>query len=387
MSRADVAVVGLGPAGRALAHRLARRGARVVACDPAPDAVWTPTYGGWADQLPAWCRDLPGASSERVALIARGRHALPGRYLVLDNAALHARLALDGVSVRAETLSLDAAAALADVVIDCRGARAVDAGANRPLQTAHGRVLERDLLAGYLGDADAVLMDWRPWDGASSWGRRRPSFCYVVGLPDGRVLAEETCLVGAPPLSARELEGRLRARLGRHGVSARALADAPAEHVRIPMTAPAAPAGVLRFGSAGDQLNPITGYSVFASLAAADDWAASLLAGRPPSRRRDPWRPLALRALLASSATGTVELFDAFGRLPVADQRAVLDPQAPASALLAAMGRQWWRQPGAGRVRLIGATARGVVAGAAEGRATAGHPFGRHRTVAKEGPR
>lgn len=237
----------------------------------------------------------------------------------------------------------------------------MDAGVHRPLQTAHGRVLDRTTLASYLGDADAILMDWRPFDGVA-WGGHRPSFCYVVSLPGGRVLAEETCLVGAPPLSEGELERRLRVRLGRHGVPGDALATAPTEHVRIPMTTPAAPrSGALRFGSAGDQLNPITGYSVFASLAAVDVWAASLLAGRSPRRRRDPWRPVALRALLASSAAGTVDLFDAFGRLPAADQRTVLDPQAPASALLASMGRQWWRQPGAGRVRLIGATGRGVV--------------------------
>ena len=45
----DVAVVGLGPAGRALASRLVARGASVLAVDPRPEAVWSPTYGVWAE--------------------------------------------------------------------------------------------------------------------------------------------------------------------------------------------------------------------------------------------------------------------------------------------------------------------------------------------------
>ena len=39
----DVAVVGLGPAGRALASRCAARGLSVLAVDPRPEAVWAPT--------------------------------------------------------------------------------------------------------------------------------------------------------------------------------------------------------------------------------------------------------------------------------------------------------------------------------------------------------
>ncbi|WP_214407224.1 FAD-dependent oxidoreductase, partial [Pseudonocardia lacus] len=54
----DVAVVGGGPAGRALAAACGRAGLRTVLVDRAPDAPWRATYGAWAAELPA---DLPPA--------------------------------------------------------------------------------------------------------------------------------------------------------------------------------------------------------------------------------------------------------------------------------------------------------------------------------------
>ncbi|HEX2857892.1 MAG TPA: lycopene cyclase family protein, partial [Propionibacteriaceae bacterium] len=71
MTRPDVAVVGLGPAGRALAHRLLARGARVLAVDPHPERPWLPTYGGWAHQLPDWLPErVVGSRSARTVLVA-----------------------------------------------------------------------------------------------------------------------------------------------------------------------------------------------------------------------------------------------------------------------------------------------------------------------------
>ena len=50
----DVAIAGLGPAGRSLATACARWGLSVLALDARPaDAAWRPTYGLWADQLGA----------------------------------------------------------------------------------------------------------------------------------------------------------------------------------------------------------------------------------------------------------------------------------------------------------------------------------------------
>lgn len=363
MAAPDVTVVGLGPAGRALAHRLLAHGARVLAVDAAPDRPWHPTYGGWEHQLPGWLdRRVVGTTSGRVDLVARDRHHLDGRYVVLDNDALRATLDIGGATVRAEHLDRPALAALPGLVVDCRGnARALLEHA--PVQVAHGVKLDAATAAPLLAGCDAVLMDWRPHDGRDSWQGRPPSFCYVVPLPDGRVLAEETSLAARPAVDRQVLAARLSTRLGRHGIGVAATRGAEVERVHIAMLAPRRELPQA-FGAAGEQLNPISGYSVFASLAAADDAARHLLAhGRLP-RSHAPWRRTALEALLQLDSEATVDLFDAFGRLPAAAQRAVLDPSVPQHRLLAALARQAALMPAGGRRDLVVATARGVRSGA-----------------------
>lgn len=359
MSRADVAVVGLGPAGRSLAHRLLARGASVLVVDPAPEAPWTATYGGWAHQLPAWIGPVRAAESVRTELVARERHRLSGRYLVLDNAALQQQLTLQGAEVLAERVPPARLAGLAGVVVDCRGARGVPRAHPGPLQTAHGVALPRREGERLLGGAEAILMDWRPDDGAADWAGRRPSFCYVVPLVDGRVLAEETCLVGDPPIAEDELALRLSRRLASHGVASEAVAGSAVERVRIPMSTPG---GGLpdRFGSLAGELNPITGYSVFASLSSADAAAGRILATGRLRPGRDRWRPLALRALLQLPPEGVVDLFEAFGVLPTASQRTILDAHATTPRLLSTLARQWWEMPWRGRGGLVRASALGL---------------------------
>lgn len=371
---ADVAVVGLGPAGRALASRLLAHGASLVALDPHPDRSWQPTYGGWAHQLPDWLPDdVVGASAATTDLVARGRHTLAGTYAVLDNDALQATLALDGADVQQRAVTDDELPGLACVVVDCRGNTRALAEGRTPIQEAYGLTLPASVGDRLLGGADAVLMDWRPFDDSASWGRRAPSFCYLVPLPDGRLLAEETCLAGRPPVPQRELARRLRVRLRGHGIGDAELAGAEVERVHIAMLPPdpaATPvvetgaARLLRFGAAGEQVNPITGYSVFASLAAADDLASTLAAGRlpaPPEPTTGWMRRTALEALLQLDGDGTLELFDAFGRLPGHRQRAVLEPNTPAPGVLAALGRQATLLPPRRQAGLVAATVKGLL--------------------------
>ncbi len=97
----DVAVVGAGPAGRALAGACALRGLHTALVDPDPRRPWRLTYGAWSDELPA---DLPETA---VAARARGRavalttRELGWEYAVLDVAGLRAHLdaGLAGVTV------------------------------------------------------------------------------------------------------------------------------------------------------------------------------------------------------------------------------------------------------------------------------------------------
>lgn len=381
-TRYDVAVAGLGPAGRALASRCAAFGMRVLAIDPRPAAEWAPTYGIWGDELGSLPESVVRSRVVGPELRAHGAYPLPRDYLVLDNAALQASLPLDGASVRQGRLTDGQVAALrseARVVVDARGARpgGVVPGDTAPAQTAYGIVVSADDAVPALQGAPALLMDWRTDWSAEAEPSGTPTFLYAIPLGEGRVLLEETCLAAAPGLPIDELKARLRRRLRARGVAESAV-DHPLERevVRIPMRGRGrrVPSGVLAVGTAGRGGNVVTGYSVAHSLARAGTLADELAAGAAP-RDADPagpadvFREMGLRALLRLNVAGTLGLFDAFGRLPAASQRAFMSRDSAAAGLAAAMWGMFVRMSPRDRGRLVAATlgpSRGRAAASSE---------------------
>lgn len=351
MKRFDVAVVGLGPAGRALAHRLAGAGLDVLGVDPHPERTWPQTLGGWRRQLPGWLPDdVVAATASDPQIRAAAQYPIRDQYAILDNTAVQGATPLTGVTVEEHLLDDDGVAALSSralTVVDARGARPAGQAGTMPHQSAHGVLVAPAVAAPVLGDAEAVLMDWRPFDGSTRWAGTAPTFLYVIPMPDGRVLLEETCLAGHPALTQEELQRRLLRRLERFGISGGDVADAEVERVSIPLVRCGDHIdGVLRFGAAGAQNNPFSGYTFFASLAAVDGLVSQILRGE--THRRD--HPLfvrrrALHGLLNLSPDDTFALFDAFGRLSPIHQRAVLDAATPLPKVVAAMTRQFSLMP------------------------------------------
>lgn len=331
----DLVVVGLGPAGRALAHRAARAGLSVAAIDPHPDRPWSPTYAAWADELPAWLgHDTLRATSRRPHAHGTRAHVLDRTYAVFDNVALHRRLELTAVHVIAGT----AATPTADSVVlrdgtEIRAHRVIDARGLRPdpalaEQTAFGIVLPSAAAAPAMDGADCWFMDWRRDNGTAP--ADPPSFLYAVPLGDDTVLLEETCLVGRPGLPLDELRRRLDTRLAGRGVELPA--NLEVERVRFPVQAPHTRTGIAAFGARAGLVHPGTGYSVAASLSAADDVVAALVAGQDPRNALWPCRARTVRrlreaglsALLHLDPVRTAEFFDAFFALPAERQRAYL---------------------------------------------------------------
>lgn len=372
----DVAVVGLGPAGRALAAHCLREGLSVLAVDPRPEAAWRSTYGVWADEVP----DLPEVAFRSLVhapeIRANGIHRLRRTYGVLDNRAIRALLPLDGATLREARIDDVQLSALRDearVVVDARGARPTGpipvSGQSRepglaPVQTAYGIVVPTSAAIPALEGAEALLMDWRT-DRAESFPAPGPaSFLYAIPLGDDRVLLEETCLAAAPAYPISDLKHRLRHRLLARGVDP-AVIDHPLERetVFIPMrgrdTAP--PSGVLAIGTAGRGGHPVTGYSVAHSLSTAPRIAAALARGAgvgpiDPKGPADRLREAGLRSLLGLDVTGTMALFDAFGALPVARQRAFMSRSASATEVARAMWGMYARMPAPARRTLVRAT-------------------------------
>ncbi|AEF40358.1 lycopene cyclase family protein [Hoyosella subflava] len=344
----DVVVAGLGPAGRSLAHRCIERGLRVIAVDTHPNRTWTPTYGAWADELPPWLS--PGA----IAAIAHQPHAFGTQewridrdYVVFDTAALQQSLTLTGSTVIQEIVThvRPGVVQLADgthlygrIIVDARGLRA----ARHPQQTAFGVTVPASEAEPVLAGRSAWFMDWR----ASPASSGPPSFLYAIPLGKGRVLLEETCLAGQPPIPFAELEARLDARLLAHGV--RRGGHEPVERVRFAVHAPRhTQRGVTSIGARGGILHPASGYSVAASLSLADPLAdaiafrSDLSAVLWPIRARvvSELRGRGLASFLRLPADDVPEFFDQFFALPVQLQRAYLSGRTDVSGLVMAMTR------------------------------------------------
>ena len=371
---ADVAVVGPGPAGRALAHRCAAAGLDVVALDPHPMRTWTPTYAAWADELPSWLPESTIASRAAEPAVWTDRRRIIDRmYCVLDTRALQTALTIDQVRVLAGTAidvtgsrvtTADGTTLDAGHVVDARGT--LD---SRDLaqQTAYGLVFERRRGEPILEGSDAWFMDWRNDNGAHP--DEAPSFLYAVALDEDRILLEETCLVGRPALDLAVLRTRLLHRLTHRNLQPTGNEDV--ERVRFSVEPPprsrlrAGRGGPVLFGSRSNLMHPATGYSVAASLTSADQLVERFRGGAR-SRRRHPvrlWtvqklRNLGLRTALNLQPEMVPQFFSSFFSLPVELQRSYLSGQDDAVGTMTAMMKMFPTLSPSARIAIARTVAR-----------------------------
>ncbi len=335
----DLAVVGAGPAGSALAHRATLAGLAVALIDPDPFRPWSQTFGTFVDELPSWLAPTCfAARSATVTAYTPRRRVLMRPYAVLDNTALRAALELPGVRIvteaatRCETRAVHlkgGSVIAARAVIDATGRAAPVPGARpAPRQRAFGVIGTLDPGT----RAETVLMDWR----TPLTDPGPPTFGYRVPLGGGRFLVEETFLAGtAPPIDA--LQRRWAQRGAPPGFRGDPLSG-PVEIVDFPLTDTAGPpwacthGRALRFGARGGLMHPATGYSVAASLASADVVVDALIRGHDPrsalwprrARRVHRLRELGLSVLVGLGPEDTARFFDAFFSLDAPAQRAYL---------------------------------------------------------------
>ncbi|NLU81199.1 lycopene cyclase family protein [Rhodococcus sp. HNM0569] len=341
----DVVVVGLGPAGRALAARCSALGARVAAVDPLPHAVWRATYAAWTNELPDWLPPDARAATVVPSAFARTRHTLARSYTVLDTARLQSLLDIGNCQIyagravnvqRDGVLLEDGTSVRGRRVVDARGALALPGTAR---QTAFGLVLPTATASPALAGADAWFMDWREDNGAGP--DEQASFLYAMPVGGDATLLEETCLVGRPPLPIATLATRLRARLAARGVEPDG--TEPTERVSFAVESRGARgSGVLPFGARGPMMHPGSGFSLAAALRAADGYALALTSGgTPPSVRTERvvhgLRRAGLRTLLALDADANRDFFEAFFELPASRQAAYLSGHADIRGTVAAM--------------------------------------------------
>ena len=395
----DVAIIGDGPAGSALALACVREGLDALLVGD--DADWKATYSSWADDLPGTeadglidVDDVLSTSSPEVWAYGARPHRLQRRYVTLDNHRLRRALRA-GAAHRIGRVERVATTRIADAgghrleladgnsiraraVLDATGwpgrfARP-NGGQASAWQTALGVVLSEPP-DGELGQP--TFMDFRRvigLDGAPSTVGPHgvTTFCYSLPVSDGW-LVEETVLAATPAIEPIALLPRLSARLGRHPDSV--LADAlRTEYVRIPLggSRPTSDQPIVAFGAAAGYVHAATGFSVAASIRAAPRVAAALATALssgsgtidsqpvaeavwpPPMRRTRVLHDFGLEVLLDLDDDDVRAFFDAFFELSADDWAAYLRVDTPPTDVSAVMARLFRSSSWQVRRRLAG---------------------------------
>ncbi|MGW5218786.1 lycopene cyclase family protein [Nocardia sp. NPDC004085] len=343
----DVCVVGLGPTGRALAHRAMNAGLSVTAIDPRPERLWPPTFSCWVDELPRWLPATAIATTIPAPTVwTKTEHRIERPYCVLSKPGLRAALPLDDATVVAgratrvdahEVELADGAVHRAATVFDARGLPSLG---RRRAASAHGIFVDAETAAPMITEGEGLLLDWRPENGAGP--DEPPSFLYAVPLGDGTVIFEETSLGLRGGMPQHELRKRTLTRLAAHGI--RLSGAEPSEAAHYPLDQPPPRRGEARaipFGSRGGMMHPCTGYSVADSLALVDTAVAALMEGRdpiaalwPPRARLVYWmRMRGLYGLGRLTTEQSVAMFDAFFSASPRGQRALLSAHDDYAAL------------------------------------------------------
>ncbi|WP_433262458.1 lycopene cyclase family protein [Actinosynnema sp. CS-041913] len=346
----DVLIVGGGPAGRALAAACSGRGLVTALVDPHPERPWRATYAAWTDELPVDAPIAVSAGGARV--VATTEHRIARGYAVLDNERLR-RLPDDVRVVRGTVVERgprhvvlrDGHVLRAGLVVNAAGA-----SEGRAAQHAVGVVVPRAHAEPFVGDGEALIMDWRKPPDA---GTPDPTFLYAIPVSDDQVLLEETSLARAPGLPLAELRLRLRARLAARGIPL----PSDEERVRIPLDGRPE---VDAFGAAAGLVHPATGYGVANALRLAPEVARAIADGVPirrvvwPARAKavHVFRERGLAALLAMRPEQVPEFFDLFFQLPENQQRNYLGDRADPRGALGAMSALFRAAPWRLRVRL-----------------------------------
>lgn len=354
----DVAVIGAGPAGWAVAAALAPTGLRV--------ALLGDDGQGWPNTYGVWCDEVVGvvAPSELEAVWPQARvhtgqsvRVLPRAYGRIDGDTLRGRLVKDAVDAGALVYPGQAVAAAHDVTgvtVGCDDGQAVrarllvDATGHRPalVHRAEPEIVAAQVAVGWrvalsrppYPPGSLTLMDFR--DGHLDHVERRHelTFCYAMDYGDGTWFVEETSLARRPPLDPARLEHRLRRRLAEHG--AEPVGEPREECVWIPLDSPVPPPQrVVGLGGAASMVHPATGYLLASVLLTAPRLARAVATvlrdpQAPPhaaahagwqavwpaaARRRQGLYRFGLEALLRLDPEATRRFFEAF--FAVADTR------------------------------------------------------------------
>ncbi|XP_027349790.1 lycopene beta cyclase, chloroplastic [Abrus precatorius] len=300
----DLAVVGGGPAGLAVAQQVSEAGLSVCAIDPNPRLIWPNNYGVWVDEFEAMdlldCLDTTWSGAV-VFIDDKTKKDLDRPYGRVNRKQLKTKMLQKCISngvkfhqakvikvihedYKSMLICNDGVTVQANVVLDATGfSRCLvqyDKPYNPGYQVAYGILAEVDE---HPFDIDKMLfMDWRDshLDNDKELKQRNsriPTFLYAMPFSSTKIFLEETSLVARPGLRMDDIQERMVARLKHLGVKVKSIEED--EHCVIPMGGPlpVLPQRVVGIGGTAGMVHPSTGYMVARTLAAAPIVANSIV--------------------------------------------------------------------------------------------------------------
>ncbi|XP_047320006.1 lycopene beta cyclase, chloroplastic [Impatiens glandulifera] len=292
----DLAVVGGGPAGLAVAQQVSEAGLSVCAIDPSPKLIWPNNYGVWVDEFEAMdlldCLDTTWSGAE-VYINDHTTKELSRPYGRVNRKQLKSKMMqkciTNGVKfhqakvikvIHEETKSFlicnDGVTVQASVVLDATGFSRCLVQYEKPYnpgyQVAYGILAE---VEEHPFDVNKmVFMDWRDSHlennkNLKERNSRIPTFLYAMPFSSNRIFLEETSLVARPGVSIEDIQERMVARLKHLGIKVKSIEED--ERCVIPMGGPLPilPQRVVGIGGTAGMVHPSTGYMVARTLAAA----------------------------------------------------------------------------------------------------------------------
>ncbi|KAF8376846.1 hypothetical protein HHK36_031482 [Tetracentron sinense] len=285
----DLAVVGGGPAGLAVAQQFSEAGLSVCSIDPSPELIWPNNYVVWVDEFETMdlldCLDTTWNQLKSKMMqkrILNGDKFHQAKVIkVIHEEFMSLLICNDGVTVKAT------------VVLDATGFSSIE------LKSKNSRI---------------------------------PMFLYAMPFSSDRIFLEETSLVARPGLPMKDIQERMVARLTHVGIKVKSIEED--ERCVIPMggTLPVLPQRVVGIAGTAGMVHPSTGYMVARTLAAAPVVANSIvwylgdersLLGNelstkalkdlwPIERRQREFFCFGMDILLKLDLQGTRRFFDAF---------------------------------------------------------------------------
>lgn len=292
----DLAVVGGGPAGLAVAQQVSEAGLSVCSIDPSPKLIWPNNYGVWVDEFEAMdlldCLDTTWSGAV-VFIDEKSKKDLGRPYgrvnrkqlkskmmqkCITNGVKFHQAKVIKVIHEDAKSLLIcnDGVTIQATVVLDATGfSRCLvqyDKPYNPGYQVAYGILAEVDE---HPFDVDKmVFMDWRDSHlnnnkELKERNSRIPTFLYAMPFSSNMIFLEETSLVARPGLAMKDIQERMVARLRHLGINVKSIEED--EHCVIPMGGPlpVLPQRVVGIGGTAGMVHPSTGYMVARTLAAA----------------------------------------------------------------------------------------------------------------------